>query len=193
MSMSTRHIATLCLGTLGALALSSMAFANVRHTVSGTECHYDNPGYHPTTMIDRSEFLGLQWSDPNEVANDIRTFWCPMTRSLPLSTAGLSDLEIVLRGTREFDPATHAQVICTAYSLRNDGTWAKIIEKQMPAAPRYTEASTGAVIYPITKMDFGSALNVGTNKGNYALRCWLPAGVSIYSIYHSEEDGIAGN
>jgi hypothetical protein len=192
MSTSTRHIATLCLGTLGALALSSTAFANVRHSISGNDCHFDDPGFQPTTVVHRHEFSGIEWTDNDPSQHDARIFWCPLARSLPLSTAGLSDLEIVFRGTQEYNVATKQQVICTAFSLRNDGTIADATELQMSVAPRYTSPS-GAIIYPITTMDFGNALNVSSNKGNYALRCWLPSAMSIYSIYHSEEDGVSGN
>jgi len=189
--MSKRHIATLCLGALGALALSTTALANVRHSSSGNDCQWDDNFLFPTTWVMRHEMTGMSWTDANAGGGN-RNFWCPMVRSLPLSTAGTSDLEIVFRGTEEAMVPFGAQAICTAFSLRNDGSVQKIVERQMPIAPRYTDSS-GTVVYPITKMDFGAALNVSSNKGNYLLRCTVTQGVGLFSYYHSEVDGIDGN
>jgi hypothetical protein len=114
--------------------------------------------------------------------------WCPLVRSLPLATDGLSDLEIVFRGT---DESTPRSATCDVWSLRPDGTIAKSASKTITVPPRFE--SPNGTVYPVVKMDFDGLINASASKGNYLMRCHIPQGVSIYSYYHSEVGDISGN
>jgi hypothetical protein len=165
---------------LAAPALSMPAMANVRTSVTGSVCHIYpdfvrvSSGGGDSVDGTGSFYIGSPATD-TRVA--IGTF-CPLQRNLPLSTEGLSDLEIRFTGHN----TTSAFTQCTGMSLRPDGTIVKAVNKSVTVPPSGT----------IT-MDFANSINASVSKGTYHLECLLPFTVGLNSIYHSEVDGIDGN
>jgi hypothetical protein len=183
---------------LPALALATPATANVRSSGTGNSCIFfdheifpphglpgSNPAHGNVFGVYRSS--GGIMVDAGTATDGTRR-WpvsCPLTRSLPLSTDGLSDLEIRFYAETDFAGEPFRTVTCTASSLRSDGSFADTASKDVNVPP-----------YPsgvMTVMDFGGALNVSSSKGHYTLTCHLPGDVVLHSVYHSEVDGVNGN
>jgi hypothetical protein len=165
---------------LAAPVLSMPASANVRTSVTGTACHiwpdFVRVSSGGGDRYDGSGSFSIG-SDATDTSVSIGTF-CGLQRNLPLTTAGLSDLEIRFTGHN----TTSADTICSGISLRPDGTIVKSVSKTITVPP------TGTVT-----MDFGGAVNASASKGTYFVTCMLPFTVHLNSIYHSEIDGVDGN
>ena len=108
---------------------------------------------------------------------------CPLVRQLPLSTDGMSDLELRFKTVSGY--AGTRKVVCTATSNRTDGTILDSQEKEMNVP--------GGLFNSTVLMDFNNAITASVSKGTYTVYCQLPADVVLHSIYHSEVDGINGN
>lgn len=173
---------------VAALALSpSGAGANVRKSIAaGAICQFDGedgPARH-------SALIGLVMPAGAEVPEgdlDTVTFnaECSITRDLPLSTTGFSDIEVRLRGYRNTEPR---DVTCQVFSARADGTFLDSASLTVTVPP--FDPSTGQ---PLTVMDFGSAIGVTGSKLYAGVHCFLPYDVALTSVYSSENDGVSGN
>lgn len=202
MSRITSRLAlALALSTMGAIALSSTAQANVRTTTHGSACSFvgsiqsvpraasPGPGNLLGFVSHNGPFIGD--ADPFVTSNqDYNTYFpvmCPLTRQLPLSTAGMSDLEVRFVAHRQFAPGYEPvrRAYCDVFSVRSDGT--PILFKQREVIIKE------GINAPATVLDFGDDLDQSSSKGHYYVTCWLPYTVALQSIYHSEVDGIDGN
>jgi hypothetical protein len=175
-----RHFRLLAIAlALPTFAAAVPAQANVRTTIAGASCMPD-----PFWVRDSNGSFdvftngAIKWHTHTPDANSSFSMFCPLTRSLPLTTDGLSDLEVRFKPTT----ADASQPSCTASSVRPDGTIlvAQTLDQTIPG----TTPST---------MNFGDAIDRSTSKGTYFLRCLLPLTVQLVSVYHSEVDGINGN
>jgi hypothetical protein len=191
-----RLACALGLPLLGSLTAPSTAHANVRQVTPGTSCQYEDEiiraGYNPhdgDTFGSHYSWLGAFHFTPVGYGRDglgSAGVTCTVPRNLPLSTAGLSDLEIRFRNWSESQEPK--QVKCYAMSVRRDFSIALLTDMTVtiPASPDKTTI-TGATI------DFGNRINVSDSKGFYSVFCDLPRNVYLVSIYSSEVDGIDGN
>jgi hypothetical protein len=177
----------LALVTCSLLVPAPAAQANVRQSTPGTSCQFSENYVRRGSTADHPSFTseydlwgiwhGLEF---DHFGGDVQDVSCTIPRSLPLSTAGLSDLEIRFSNRNPEIVAGHAY--CSAYSIRSDGSIQLEVEKDMiiPANP---ETKThGALV----TLDFGGAINASSSKGYYFLHCALSHHVSLASIYSSE-------
>jgi hypothetical protein len=175
---------------MGLLALSSPARANARKVTNGSDCQFtrniDRAGFNPGTgdafSTDYTE-KGMSYANAQAATKEVT---CNVPRNLPLSTLGLSDLEIRFEQTLGLDHAS--TITCQAFSYRTDGTIAAQAERTA-----VLPASTGKSDIKRVSLDFGNAINASGSKGFYVVTCDLAPEVYLTSIYSSEEDGIAGN
>jgi hypothetical protein len=175
---------------MGLLALSSTAHANARKVTNGSDCQFkrniDRAGFDPLNgHIFSTDYTegGLSYQDAQVTTKEIA---CNVPRNLPLSTLGLSDLEIRFEQTLGLShPST---ITCQAFSYRTDGSLAAQAERTA-----VLPASTAKSDIKRVSLDFGNAINASGSKGFYVVTCDLAPEVYLTSIYSSEEDGIAGN
>lgn len=181
--MTTSRLALL-LGVplLGALA-PAPADANVRNLVQADVCTLsflaDRKGEDPAApggKFNVEYHGGVGMSHDFTGVDKLAT--CPVIRSLPISTLGLSDLELRVQNRN----STAVTMLCTASSMRSDGTIVGISNRTltMPAGQ-------------VGVFDWGDSLASAGSKGVYGLDCQLPGNVVMTSIYTSEKDGIDGN
>jgi hypothetical protein len=209
----TLSMFALTLPVLGSLALSSAAQANVRTTAQASSCQFSDGSDRAGVRYDGVKFdsantaeSGIFFRKPDgSTTPDTKTVVCTIRRDLPLSTKGLSDLEVRFAGLAFFDaPKT---VKCVAYSLApSNEDWLVRVRKTV-SVPGFTYLETpyntpgvdpGTWEFHLldvhhATMDFGNVINTSASKGTYALECELPDDVALVSIYSSEEDGISGN
>ena len=191
-----RKTLAVAIPAIGLFALSTPAEANIRTTTLGTACQFSSAGLRGGTQpaTPGPGTVGGSYSDngPWAYGDNDNTFHmgfpiaCPMVRQLPLSTDGLSDLEVrfMVNAVFQTTPPVVRTVECTAYTMRSDGSYLDSSQKQMVVNNSFTGT---------TVMDFGSDINKSSSKGTYAVFCYMPIGVVLHSIYHSEVDGIDGN
>lgn len=184
------------LPTLGALP-SSTAEANVRNTMPSTACQFDDfrirGGFDPFTPNESSHSrydadLGMSHQYTPSNGPDLVRVTCTVNRNLPLSTAGMSDLEVRFRS---LSPFTTKSIQCWAYSFRPDMSIIAQAEKTVTLQGNYVD-NTG-LHSRFATIDFNNALNASVSKGTYTVECELPSDVGLTSIYSSEVDGIDGN
>lgn len=173
---------------VAALALSpSGADANIRKTVaSGAICNIDGAD----GLARHDGVIGLLVPaaaevPPEDLENVTWNGECSITRDLPLSTEGFSDIEVRLRGYRNLVPR---QVTCNVRSMRSDGTIIDGASRTVTVPPFNPEAAT-----PLTVMDFGGDIGTTASKGYASVTCFLPYDVALTSVYSSEIDGVSGN
>jgi hypothetical protein len=92
---------------------------------------------------------------------------CSLFRDNTSNSNGMQDLELSVK-----DP-TSGSVICDAQSLDRKGVIKKQVRKQTSV--------TGESV-----LDWGSGVNVSVSKGFYVIRCTIPNGATIRSIYYVE-------
>src|SRR6185436_1993352 len=175
MSPSFRdHRFLLALSAAISLALATSAEANVRTTIPGSACEEGGifPGANNTQHIRHGNGHSFEYIADVDDGVGIPVE-CPLNRNLPLSTAGLSDLEVVVEG----HPTATRQVICSAFSMRPDGTVVDVAFRSVNIPPA-----------AFVTLDFGKDINMSVPKGIYHLSCQLPPHVEIHSVYHSEEE-----
>ena len=190
---TSRLALALALPTLGALALSSSAQANVRNTTPGSVCQFGfdeirggvpyqagDPRFTSAYTVEQ----GIWWYRANENNTSI-PITCPVMRNLPLSTEGLSDLEVRFRSVVVQAPRT---VTCTAYSVRADGAVVAAVQKQVTVngTTNPSPGNPNTAVDSLATMDFGKSLPASASKGHYVIGCSLPPGVGLMSIYTSE-------
>jgi hypothetical protein len=167
-----------------ALALPALfgavpAQANVRTTIPGAACYVDpffaNPG--GVIFVEGNGGYRVGTEPEGSPLVSTRTV-CPITRSLPLTTDGMSDFEI--RFVSNSDEA--GQAWCTLASVRPDGTILQSAGK--------TQTIPGNAQ---TTMDLGAGITKSASKGTYFFSCLVPQTVQLLSVYHSENDGVSGN
>jgi hypothetical protein len=193
------HLAlALALPAMGLVVQPSVAQANVRHTTSSASCDFSReyirrgqtpalstePAYNFMANVTADwgiyhslEGTGSFWGTRQEVS-------CAIPRALPLSTEGLSDLEVRFRSTGFAGTRT---VHCDAYSWRSDGSQAAYAGMDLDITHNPN------VWLPDRVMDFNGKIASSGPKGHYSISCMLPANVSLITIYSSEVDGIDGN
>ena len=176
----------LAIPALAVLFTQAPVEANVRNVLPGSVCDFENEalrsGHYPGTEIAaRNTTTGLWLRTEPEVPTTGYPITCPVERLLPLSTAGMSDLEIRFRAESDYT-GTRA-VTCVAVASRADGSTIHA-EHMLLNVP-----GTGAVV----TMDFNNALDASSSKGHTVIGCFLPPRVALMSIYASEVDGIDGN
>jgi hypothetical protein len=187
-----RHALALAVPAVG-VALASSAQANVRTVMPGAACQVPNSnptGDEPGTNYGYFQDGSIQIytpSNPDFIGHNVP---CPMTRNLPLSTAGLSDLEVRFRATPNHQSGLR-WANCEAKSLRSDGTIIIMKEKSVDIPP--SRNVNGIDVADMVTMDFNAAINASASKGSYMLYCYMPTSVALVSYYHSENDGIDGN
>lgn len=94
---------------------------------------------------------------------------CSLFRDNTTNTNGMQDLEVSI-----FDPSgTAGGVTCTAFSFDRLGVIRKKVDR--------TATATGNII-----IDWGGSVNVSVTRGHYAIRCTLPAGATLRSIFYTE-------
>lgn len=175
----TRLTAALAAPALGLALMAAPAEANVRTAANGASCLID--GFAENIMNGYPRYTqggGFMWESTATEPLMSALMFCPVKRSLPLSTAGLSDYEMRLRG----HSSMASNVSCNLRSVRTDGT--------------ILEAHNKSVSVPgggTATLDFGGLLNTSVSKGTYWVDCLLPVTVEIISLYHSEVDGVSGN
>jgi hypothetical protein len=189
----------LAVPALGLVMQPSVAQANVRHTIGAAACdfsrEYIRRGQTPATFTEPSHnFMAnvtADWGIYHNLEDNGSSFWgprqevsCAIPRGLPLSTEGLSDLEVRFRSIGYVGTRT---VHCDAYSWRSDGSQAAYAGMDLDI----THSST--VWVPDRVMDFNGKIGSSGPKGHYSISCMLPAGVSLITVYASEIDGIDGN
>lgn len=166
-----------------ALALPALfgavpAQANVRTTIPGAACYVDpffaNPGGVLNADGNGAYSIGNQTATPDTSFRVV----CPMSRSLPLETDGMSDVEIRFASLT----SQGSSPSCTVASIRRDGTILQSVNKSV-FVPGDGQAT----------MDFGDDITNSANKGTYFASCLLPMTVQLISVYHSENDGVSGN
>lgn len=116
-----------------------------------------------------------------------------MKRSLPLSTAGMSDVEVRFRAAYTFDGGANRLATCTVSSLRSDGTVLAFHERTVSVPAGTYNPTTQTFTAPVVTMDFADQVDVSSSKGTYHLQCYTSTGVSLLSYYHSENDGVSNN
>ena len=92
---------------------------------------------------------------------------CGVVRDNTTNTNGISDLEMAVS-----DPTT-GSFFCDAISADRNGNLLKVV--------RRTSTHSGPQI-----LDWGNTLNVGGNKGHYAITCTVPANGVIHSVFVNE-------
>jgi hypothetical protein len=163
---------------LPALLAAPSAGANVRTTIPGAACIPD-----PFWVRDSNATFdvlsdgAIQWHSPSTDANFSFSMFCPITRSLPLSTTGMSDFQIRFRSTT----AQSSSATCSVASMRTDGT-ILLSDGKVQTLPGNSPS--------VMDLD---GINKSVSKGTYMLSCLLPLTVQMISVYHSENDGISGN
>lgn len=182
------------------MALSPAARANVRNTSTANVCQFEDPsvrgGFNPafpnhgSNSIYRAN-LGMSHQLISSSTGQEIPAWiiCNVSRNLPLSTDGLSDLEIRFRSLSAFTPPR--EITCTAYSFRTDQTVISSATRTVSIEGTFNDGT--GIRSRFATIDFGNVINASVSKGTYAIDCDLPNHVGIYSIYTSEEDGVAGN
>jgi hypothetical protein len=94
---------------------------------------------------------------------------CSLFRDNPINTNGMQDLELSIS-----DPSTGpGGFICDALSLDRKGSTKKVV--------RRTNTAVGESV-----LDWGGSVNVSVSKGYYLVRCSVPNGGWIRSIYYLE-------
>jgi hypothetical protein len=94
---------------------------------------------------------------------------CTLFRDNTVNTNGMQDLELAL-----LDPnSTPGGFICDAISADRKSSQVKIV--------RRTSTKVGEFI-----LDWGGSLNVSVARGHYAIRCTVPNGGVIHSLYYEE-------
>jgi hypothetical protein len=177
----------LALSATGVLALPSSADANVRNTTGGASCQWSAGSSRAADVVYYTHGTTFIVPGDNRMAFALT---CPVTRNLPLSTEGYSDLEVRFRAAAE--QVGTVPVDCTATTYRSDGSIAS--SKALSVNVQGTSYnSNGSLNRPMAVMDFAGALNVTGSKGMTSLQCLLPMQMEIHSIYSSEHDGIDGN
>jgi hypothetical protein len=191
-----RKTLALAIPAIGLFTLSAPAEANIRTSTLGTACQFSSAAMRGGTQpaMPGPGTVGAGYSDngPWAFGDNDETYTlgfpigCPLVRQLPLSTDGLSDLEVRFQVNVVYPPSPPVvrTVQCTAYTMRSDGSILDSSQKQMVVA----NSGTGTTV-----MDFGSDINKSSSKGTYGVFCFMPIGVVLHSIYHSEVDGIDGN
>lgn len=92
---------------------------------------------------------------------------CSLFRDNTTNTNGMQDLELSVN-----DPTT-GSFFCNALSQKRDGMLVKQVPRQ--------STKTGEQI-----IDWGGSLNASVSRGHYAVRCTVPNGGVIHSIYYQE-------
>jgi hypothetical protein len=92
---------------------------------------------------------------------------CTLFRDNTSNSNGMQDLEMSV-----FDPTT-GSIFCDAMSLDRKGIQKKISRRQTSV--------TGESV-----LDWGGSVNVSVSKGFYSIRCQVPNGGAIRSIYYVE-------
>jgi hypothetical protein len=191
----------LVLPVAGTLGFTPAADANVRTVTLGNTCQFVHsavraglvdaePGPGKVGAFYGFDDDGIHLDSDHQNPNAQFGIICPVARHLPLSTDGLSDLEVRFRatgGSSWSNTSPPREVRCFATSYRKDGSILDSAEMTI-GVPRPTYPNTPTVV-----MDFNDAINVSDSKGTYGITCLIPVGVSLHSIYHSEVDGVAGN
>jgi hypothetical protein len=94
---------------------------------------------------------------------------CTLFRDNTTNTNGMQDLELAIT-----DPSTAAGgFICDAVSQDRTGNAKKVV--------RRTNTGVGNQV-----LDWGGSVNVSVSKGHYAVRCTVPNGATLRSIYYLE-------
>ena len=163
---------------LPALFAAVPAQANVRTTIPGAACYVDPFFANPGGVINVDGNGGYSLGDEDDSPLGSTRTVCPITRSLPLTTDGMSDFEIRFLSNND----VAGQASCTAASIRPDGTILQTTNKMM-TIPGNAQ----------TTMDLGAGITKSASKGTYFLSCLLPITVQLLSVYHSENDGVSGN
>jgi hypothetical protein len=196
-SKLVRLAAVVALPLLGVATLGGAAQANVRTVNTGSVCQFSEPDARTglNVLLDPGQpetfkwrILSIFWSRYDSLYGIAHTedgvshpITCNIPRNLPLSTDGMSDVEIRFRSVGPY--AGTKTVQCTVQSVRSDDT--------------VMVAATKSVIVPgnvsTVVMDFGAAVNASSSKGFYTVSCNLPDEIGLISIYSSENDGIANN
>jgi hypothetical protein len=199
----TRLAFALAVPALALAASASAAHANVRSVSNSSACQFED--------VDARRGFSIQGGDATSTFN--KTFYtsydiqlgishqhydtnvlvqCNVPRNLPLSTAGLSDLELRFRSLVQFD--VPRSITCYAISQRTDGTIAAMATRTISMAGNYTDPTKNpSKMSTYATMDFGNSINLSVAKGLYAVSCYLPSDVGLLSVYSSEIDGIDGN
>jgi hypothetical protein len=92
---------------------------------------------------------------------------CTLFRDNTTNTNGMQDLEMSV-----FDPLG-GQIFCDAMSLDRRGVMKKVSRRQSSVVGEAT-------------LDWGSSVNLSVSKGYYAIRCRVPNGGAIRSIFYQE-------
>jgi hypothetical protein len=179
MSTTTSRLALLLGIPLLAALAPALADANVRNLVQGDVCSMsflaDRRGEDPAAPGGR---FNVEYHGGVGMIHDFngpKLITCPVIRSLPISTLGLSDLELRL-SNRNADPVS---VLCTATASRTDGTIVSLVSHTVTVPG----SQTGVV-------DWADGVGSPGSKGMYGIDCQLPGNVAIVSVYTSEKDGL---
>lgn len=92
---------------------------------------------------------------------------CTLFRDNTTNTNGMQDLEMSV-----FDPTT-GSIFCDAMSLDRKGIQKKVVRRQSSVVGE-------------SVLDWGGSVNLSVSKGYYAIRCRVPNGGAIRSIYYLE-------
>jgi hypothetical protein len=95
---------------------------------------------------------------------------CTLFRDNTINTNGMQDLEMAVRDP---DSATPGGFICDAISADRNGIGVKQV--------RRSSTKLGESV-----LDWGGSVNSGKAKGIYLVRCTVPIGGSIHSLYYQE-------
>src|SRR6185436_5572158 len=94
---------------------------------------------------------------------------CALFRDNTTNTNGMQDLEVAVT-----DPsAAPGGVICDAITQDRKGSATKVV--------RRTSTAVGNIV-----LDWGGSVNVSVSKGHYAVRCTIPNGATLRSIFYLE-------
>ena len=188
MSITSKLICLTLLSAPVVGALSAPVLANVRSANSATVCQWEDAavrtGGDGHYLASYSAQKGMYHSDHSDDGGHVYPVTCNIPRNLPLRTDGMSDLEVRFRSVDSQYGGT-STVVCTAYSYRSDGTLAAAATKSLVVDMNQTTTTV--------PLDFGSAIGVSGSKGFYVISCAMPTNVGLFSIYSSENDGIANN
>lgn len=201
----------LILPALGVAALSSPARANVRSVTNASGCQWMEDDVRRGFLYDFSNQTDGPDSPGPLIGQRFKTSYdaqlgishqmqggftlgvtCNVQRNLPLSTAGLSDLEIRFRSLSMY--TTPKQISCYALSQRPDGTVASIVHRTVSLPGNFIDHTKSPSLQSsYVTMDFANSVNASASKGLYSVSCQLPSDVGLMSVYSSEVDGIDGN